>query len=143
MGFNRAPKEDWKKVRRKILTTALLCLWIAACAPRAEVKSSPVEDTLYFGLSTSQGPVTPAQWDDFLSREVTPRFPDGLTVWDAKGEWKDSKGVIGKEPSKVLLLVHPDNAAEDKAIQAIIDSYKEKFNQESVLRVRSRPEIRF
>ena len=130
-------------MRGKILTLGLLCLWASACAPRVEVKPSLVEDILYFGLSTSQGPVTPAQWDSFLSQEVTPRFPDGLTVWDAKGQWRDSKGVIGKEPSKVLLLIHPDNAAVDKAIQAVIDVYKAKFHQESVLRVRSRPEIKF
>lgn len=128
---------------RKILTLALLCLWTPACAPRVEVKPSLVEDTLYFGLNTTQGPVTPTQWDSFLNQEVTPRFPDGLTVWDARGQWKDSKGVIGKEPCKVLLLVHPDNAAEDKALQAIIDVYKEKFHQESVLKVRSRPEVAF
>ena len=111
--------------------------------PRAEVKPSLVEDDLYFGLSTSQGPVTPAQWDGFLNLEVTPRFPDGLTVLDAKGQWKNAKGTIGKEPTKVLILIHPDNPAEDKALQAVIDAYKKEFHQESVMRVRNRPEVQF
>ena len=114
-------------MRNKVLILIGLCLWATACAHRDQVKPSLVEDTLYFGLSTPQGRVTPAQWEDFLSREVTPRFPDGLTVWDAKGQWKDAQGGIGKEPTKVLLLIHTDSKDEDQAIQAIIDAYKKKF----------------
>jgi hypothetical protein len=130
-------------VNKKLWLPAVFCLWAAACVPRAQVQSSLVEDTLYFGLSTSQGPVTPSQWNDFLSKEVTPRFPDGLTAFDAKGQWKDAKGVIGKEPTKVLILIHPDNAVEDKNILEIIDIYKARFHQESVMKVRARPEVSF
>src|SRR5258707_8051902 len=28
-----------------------------------------------------------AAWSRFLAREITPRFPDGLTVLDAAGQW--------------------------------------------------------
>ena len=38
-----------------------------------------------------------AAWDAFLADTVTPRFPDGLTVLDARGQWRDSEGLIGKE----------------------------------------------
>lgn len=117
--------------------------FVSACAPRAQIQPALVEDSLYFGLSTSQGPVTPAQWEGFLNKEVTPRFPDGLTVLDAKGQWKNAKGTIGKEPTKVLILIHPDSAAEDQAVQALIDIYKKEFHQESVMRVRGRPEVSF
>lgn len=129
----------------KSLILVALCLLVTACASKGQIQSQPslVEDTLYFGLSTPQGPVTPSQWNAFLSQEVTPRFPDGLTAWDAKGQWKDSKGSIGKEPTKVLMLIHPDSDAEDKAIQAIIDIYKRVFHQESVMRVKSRPQVSF
>lgn len=120
-----------------------LWLGMAACASRAEVKSSWVEDDLYFGLSTFQGPVTRAQWDNFLKKEVTPRFPDGLTVLNAQGQWKNAQGTIGKEPTKVLILVHPDTVAEDQAVQALIDIYKKEFHQESVMKVRNRPEVSF
>lgn len=129
----------------KVLVLSAFCLCIAACAPKVQIQSQPVfvEDDLYFGLSTSQGPVTPSQWEGFLNQEVTPRFPDGLTVLDAKGQWKNAQGTIGKEPTKVLILIHPDNADEDKAIQALIELYKKEFRQESVMKVRSRPEVQF
>jgi hypothetical protein len=133
-------------IRNKPVCLVVLLIQIAlvgACASRAEVKPSLVEDTLYFGLSTPQGPVTPDQWNDFLGKEVTPRFPDGLTAWDAKGQWKDVQGKIGKEPTKVLLLIHPDSDAEDKAVQLIIDIYKREFHQESVMRVKSQPQVSF
>ena len=127
----------------KIWILVFLCLWTVACAPREGLKPSLVEDDLYFGLSTSQGPVTSAQWEGFLNQEVTPRFPDGLTVIDAKGQWKNAQGTIGKEPTKVLILIHPDNAEEDKAVQGLIDVYKKEFHQESVMKVRSRPDVQF
>jgi hypothetical protein len=122
-----------------------LLVFLPACAPRVTVQSQPilVEDTLYFGMDKPNGTVTAAQWNSFLSDDVTPRFPDGLTVWDAKGQWKDAKGKIDKEPAKVLLLVHPDSPAEDQAIQAIIDIYKKEFDQESVMRTRSESKVQF
>jgi len=64
--------------------------------------------------------------------EVTPRFPSGLTVWDAEGQWQ-SQGSVGHERTKVLLLVHPDNAAAQESVQAVIGRYRKAFEQESVL----------
>src|SRR5579885_2650434 len=123
-------------MRKSSWIAAVLLLWTAACAPRI-LRTQPtlVQDTLYFGTTTPQGAVKPTQWDAFLRREVTPRFPDGLTVWDAKGQWRNAKGFIGKEPTKVLLIIHVDSPAEDKAVQAVIEAYKKEFGQESVLRV--------
>jgi hypothetical protein len=122
-----------------------LLVFLPACAPRVTIQSQPilVEDTLYFGMDKPNGRVAAAQWNSFLSDEVTSRFPDGLTVWDAKGQWKDAKGKIDKEPAKVLLLVHPDSPAEDQAIQAVIERYKKEFDQESVLKIRVPANISF
>lgn len=131
-------------MRKSLWIVAGLLLSTAACAPRV-LRTQPVlvEDTLYFGTNQPQGTVTPSQWDAFLRREVTPRFPDGLTVWDAQGQWKNAKGLVGKEATKVLLLIHSDTPAGDEAVQAVIEIYKKEFGQESVLRVRDRPEVSF
>lgn len=95
-----------------------------------------IETQLFFGLSKRNGEVTPVEWRDFLNREVVPRFAEGFTVVDAQGFWLNSelKRTIS-EKSKVLLRVHPGGAAHDKAIGEIIDAYKVRFAQESVLRV--------
>ena len=69
----------------------------------------------------------------FLRDEVTRRFPDGLTVWEAEGQWRSAAGSLDHEQSKVLLLVHPDTTAARQSVQAVIESYRKTFDQESVL----------
>ena len=32
----------------------------------------------------------------------SPRFPQGLTVWEANGQWQQSNGCITQERAKVL-----------------------------------------
>src|SRR5258708_6142859 len=65
--------------------------------------------------------------------EVTRRFPDGLTVWEAEGQWLTPAGSIDHEQSKVLLLVHPDTAAARQSVLAVIEAYRKAFEQQSVL----------
>ena len=47
-------------------------------------------------------------------------------------------GNVVREASHVLNLVHPGDAASEKAVQEIVGAYKTQFQQEAVLRVRSR-----
>lgn len=95
-------------------------------APRART-------TLYFGTARPKGSVSELEWQVFLRDEVTKRFPDGLTVWDAEGQWRASTGTIDHERSKVLLLVHGDTPAAREAVQAVIATYLKSFDQQSVL----------
>jgi hypothetical protein len=45
--------------------------------------------------------VSEGLWSDFMASEITPRFPEGLTVLDAMGQWQDKeRNTIVKEPSK-------------------------------------------
>jgi len=77
--------------------------------------------------------VSEADWKTFLDQEVTPRFPDGLTVLDAAGQWRGVSGAIVAEPAKVLLLVLGGAPGEAEKIEAIRAAYKARFRQESVL----------
>ena len=92
-----------------------------------------VRTTLYFGLARPKGAVTELEWQIFLRDEVTARFPDGLTVWEAEGQWRSPAGNIDHEQSKVLLLVHPDTSAARQSVQAVIEAYRKTFEQQSVL----------
>jgi len=95
--------------------------------------AAQLRTTLYFGLARSKGSVSELEWQIFLRDEVTSRFPEGLTVWEANGQWRRPDGEIEHEGSKVLLLVHPDTTAARSAVQAVIKEYRQKFDQESVL----------
>jgi hypothetical protein len=69
----------------------------------------------------------------FLAAEVTPRFPDGFTVLDAKGQWRDPRGTkISRERSKVVMIAMPPAADNDERLQQIIAAYKTRFKQQSV-----------
>ena len=95
--------------------------------------TASLRTTLYFGLARPKGSVTELEWQLFLRDEVTKRFPDGLTVWSAEGQWRTPAGSIDHEQSKVLLLVHPDTAAARQSVQSVIDAYRKTFEQQSVL----------
>ena len=100
-------------------------------------------DSLYFGRAYPDGVVTPDQWKAFVDRVVTPRFPQGLTAWEAAGQYRTSAGIIQHEPSWILQLVHGDDGASEAGIREIRTAYQTQFKQEAVLRVRSQACVSF
>lgn len=91
---------------------------------------------LFFGLSKpNNSEVTEEEFQHFIDTKVTPRFPDGLTLINAKGQFKDSTGNIIQEGSKLLILLYPFNKESNQWVEQIRTEYKDAFQQESVLRV--------
>ena len=93
---------------------------------------------LYFGTDKAGGgKVSDDDWNKFLETQVTPRFPDGFTVLEGFGQYKDSSGKIVREASKILILFYPKTArkAVNQKIEEIRTNYKKQFDQESVLRL--------
>lgn len=78
--------------------------------------------------------VTPRVFKAFVAREVTPRFPDGLSLFSGYGQWRNGKGQILKEASRLLLIWYVPDAQSNEKIEAIREAYKARFGQESVLR---------
>ncbi|MFZ2444891.1 MAG: DUF3574 domain-containing protein [Syntrophobacteraceae bacterium] len=110
---------------------------------RAQPLSRMVCDTLYFGMSRPQGEVSEEEWGEFVKTVVTPRFPDGFTIYDSQGHWREKNGETPRERAKVLQIVHHSGAKQEKAIREIIADYKRRFDQRSVLRVRSSVQVSF
>lgn len=95
-----------------------------------------VADRLFFGRQIPDGGlVSDAEWAMFLEEVVTPRFPDGLTVWRADGQWLDEEGLTVREPVMVIEVLHPPGGDDDAAIAEIADEYRRRFRQDAVLRV--------
>ena len=125
---------------RSAAVCVALSLAVAGCVSpqRPDCKGgeqAAIQDTLYFGTGTPHGVVTPEEWAEFLEHTVTPRFPQGLTVLQASGQWREGAGPIVRESTHVLLLVHPDDAQSETSIAAVVAEYKTTFQQEAVLRV--------
>lgn len=114
-------------------------------APAARSNSTNIltQDELYFGRNRPGGIVSEKQFQDFLRTVITPRFPDGLTVIDANGQFRGSTGIIVREPTKIVILIHSSSQEERRAIQEIINLYKSQFQQESVLRATSTLQVAF
>lgn len=116
---------------RTLPLLVLLALLAGCGAPRP----AWVQTDLYLGLGRADGSVVGAdEFQAFLDDAVTPRFPDGLTVIEARGQWRSAGGVL-REPARVLVVVHPPDPATDAALEAIRADYRRRFAQESVLRV--------
>jgi hypothetical protein len=81
----------------------------------------------------------------FVDKEVTPDFPDGLTVQNGRGQWRDANGKIEKERSYELILLYPVKAAaaSDRKIEEVRRAYEKAFAQEAVARVDDRTRVDF
>lgn len=92
---------------------------------------------LFFGTDKPDGVVTDAEFRAFLDNQITPRFPDGLTVVKGDGQFRDAGGEIIKEASFILILLYPIESVKDSSrrIESIRRCYLLQFQQESVLRV--------
>ena len=111
-----------------------------AAVPAASPGDSYKRTELYFGGSRPDGSViTPAEFELFLDKEVTPAFPDGLTWLEAHGQWMG-----GKEDSFVLIILYPfSDRHANRELEEIRTDYKAQFDQESVLRADSVQRVSF
>lgn len=118
--------------------TALALLALLLSAPA--FAACPVGETpmlhvrIYFGQTEGDGkPVPPSAWEDFVAATVTPRFPEGFTVYDASGQWRDLKtGAIDREPSKIVEVDRRDTRDLHAKIEQIRKIYQSRFHQQAV-----------
>ena len=123
-----------------LLSASLLLLAIGCSQADAPVCPDGtdrfVEYQLFMGRSGPDGEIVDDEaWDTFLADTVTPRFPDGLTVLDGRGQWRGADGLIKKERSKLLVILAQPGDDRMRLIDEISEEYRTQFNQESVLKV--------
>jgi len=98
-----------------------------------------VDTKLYFGLGPADDPkqgISETEWRSFLDREVTPRFPSGLSVLDVYGQWQGkNESAPERLRSKMLIVDYPDTEENRKKIEAIRAAWKQKTGDQSVMRV--------
>jgi hypothetical protein len=114
----------------------VLALALSACASvvQTDVGVPVVVERLFFGRNVDGvEAVSESDWKAFLDQVVTPRFPKGFSVWEARGQFRRADGAVEDEASFVLEFIHPAGTTADADIDAITAEYKRRFRQESVL----------
>lgn len=125
---------------KRLCLIVLVALLLAGCVSSGTWTRSE----MYFGLQRRDGAsVTEREWASFVEDVVTPRFPAGLTVFDGAGQWRNAASRIEREPSKVLVILHPRSESIDAKIDEVRRLYCERFNQEAVMKVTSVARVAF
>jgi hypothetical protein len=106
-----------------------------------------VDTKLYFGLGPADHPeqgVSETAWREFLDKQVTPRFPDGLSVVDVYGQWQGKNQITPERlRSKMLIIDYPDTAENRAKVDAIRAAWKQQTGDQSVLRVTGPVDVSF
>ena len=106
-----------------------------------------VRTELYFGIGAiddANAAANEKRWRDFLDREVTARFADGLSVYDIYGQWRtQGHSDIERLHSKEVMLLYADTPQHRADIEAIRAAWKKETGDLSVLRVTQPADVSF
>ena len=106
----------------------------AVTAPELAGAETLLWDRLFFGRSVpGGGQVSDSAWTTFLAEVVTSRFPAGLTVWRAEGQWLDPRAELVREPVMVVEMLHPRGIPADSVFERIATEYRLRFHQDATL----------
>jgi hypothetical protein len=98
-----------------------------------------VADRLYCGMSVADGGViSDAQVEAFITEVVEPRFPDGFTIWRARGAWLGAR-----EDTVIIEIGHAGDAEAMRRVGEIGAEYVRRFRQMAVLRMTLPARIEF
>ncbi|HTV46054.1 MAG TPA: DUF3574 domain-containing protein [Stellaceae bacterium] len=89
---------------------------------------------LFFGRAVKgRAPISETEWAAFAAQTITPAFPDGFTVFNGDGQWRNPRtGQIARDPTKILLVAAPRTPDLARRLATVIAAYKTRFDQQSV-----------
>ena len=89
---------------------------------------------LFFGRDIpGHEPLTDREWSDFAASVLSKEFPNGFTVTDGDGEWRDpSAQNVTRERTKILIAAAPRSPELASRISRVRDAYSRTYRQTSV-----------
>lgn len=95
---------------------------------------------LFFGTAIRHGEhvrhLDSSEWHGFVESAIVPRLPDGFTVLEGQGFYRSAtSGLSVRESTYILMVVHRNDAEINAKLATIVEDYKSRFQQESVLRL--------
>ncbi len=125
-------------MRRAGTIVALAGLALAGCVTAPKMAACPAGQSQMRTAQLFLDAKAPARLNDadlrrFVQQEVTPRFPDGVTVVDGGGKWKGAENRMIRDAAKVVLIVLPARGDPQPRVEAIRAAYRTRFKQDSVV----------
>ena len=119
-------------MRRAAAILALLALGGCVATPKSACPAGQSRVATAQLFLAGPAPKDPAALSRFVAAEVTPRFPDGVTVVEGGGRWTGAENRMIRDASKVLLIVMPAKGAHHR-IEAVREAYRRDFGQDSTV----------
>jgi hypothetical protein len=130
---HREPNVGARMRLGRSIAAALLASQASHATAQGLTCTPPQKPMLDMELLLGRRGADEVRWRAFLAREVTPRFPDGLTVYETTGQWRDPQTkTITREKSRVLRIIVPAEAPAQEKITAVAEAYRKQFAQKSV-----------
>jgi hypothetical protein len=122
------------------LLTITICLFLVSCSV-----SRFIQTDLYFGQSKPNGSmVTEEEWTHFKQDQITRVFKEGSTTVKVVGNWYDPIGKkLISEPTYIVTYYYQRSPKISKQIDSLRNLYKDLFQQQSILRVDKKVNVRF
>jgi hypothetical protein len=121
-------------MKNLLLAINLILLFSCSTYQNPEDSGAIKMERLYFGRnSNGVFTVTDSLWTIFLQNVVSPKFSSGYTVIKAEGKWLGADGKLENEESFIIEWIHDKKEPNENGIEEIIEDYKIRFKQESVL----------
>jgi hypothetical protein len=117
----------------------LAALLLAGCAATPKKPACPAGQELlptaqlFLGQKAPGVAARPADLRRFVDEEITPRFPDGVTVLDGGVQWQGAEDRLMREAAKVVLIVLPPGGDPYGRVEAVRSAYRSRFKQDAVL----------
>lgn len=113
--------------------TGCSTLEIAGCpAGQASLRTAQV----FFARDDGKGvAVSDAAFRKFVADEVTPRFPQGLSVLDGGAQWRGEANKMIRESAKVVSVAIPTGRNSSHPINAVRGAYRSRFKLDSQVQI--------
>ncbi len=126
----------------KTVTTLLLTLLIIGSCSTIKGTDNFIKTELYFGLSQDTVDITEDQWASFKESVLDKEF-EGYNEVNCNGVWTGADKNTISENCKVIVYLNKGSAEDQDKINLVINAYKNRFNQESVLCIETKVKANF
>ena len=118
---------------KKLMIMAVMAAFLATGA-WAQAETRHEENVswyrIHLGQGTGENALSGEDIAAFIDAEITPRFSQGLTVTEARGQWNSPNGLV-REKTTVVDIQAPDRPEVRASVAAIAEVYLKLYKEKA------------